>query len=192
MTCARLSSHPGGVSSQREVVDLVDIHDRRMGAAPLHRCLTKGLLHRAVAVLVFRPRGEILLQRRSLKDTWHPGRWTLSCTGHVRAGETYRAAASRELAEELGLKADLTRLAKVLLPKLGSGSLTEWEVVTVFACRTDLPVTIDSNELEDVKSVPSRLLAKLMNGKTLTPDARILLRKCMRLVENYSRARGPV
>ena len=158
-----------------ELVDLVDARDRKVGVAPLAKCLREGLLHRAVAVLVFRPGGALLVQRRSLNDLWHPGRLTLSCTGHVKAGETYLAAARRELAEELGLSGKLRSVDKTLLPRIRSKGLTELEMVAVFSCTSSAPVTIDRNELDSVRLVPRRRLSNLLKGRALTPDARILL-----------------
>jgi isopentenyl-diphosphate delta-isomerase len=173
---------------KREVVDLVDIRDRKVKTATLEECLGKGLLHRAVAVMVFRPGGRLLLQQRSRNDMWHPGRWTLSCTGHVKVGESYVAAARRELSEELGLKSVLARVTKVLLPKIRSRGLVEWEFVAVFACRTGKRVAVDPDELEAVAEFSNRALLKMMNGRAMTPDAKILLRKCLRLVRNELRA----
>ncbi|HMD78774.1 MAG TPA: isopentenyl-diphosphate Delta-isomerase, partial [Nitrososphaerales archaeon] len=64
-----------------EEVDLVDDDDLVIGSARLSDCLAKGLLHRAVAVLVLRRTGTVVLQRRSESDLWNPGLWTISCTG---------------------------------------------------------------------------------------------------------------
>jgi isopentenyl-diphosphate Delta-isomerase len=87
-----------------EYFDVVDEHDvpaRRETRVEIHR---QRLLHRAVHVLVFNPRGEIYLQRRSAHKDTYPHRWTTSCSGHVDAGENYDQAVLRELGEELGLK----------------------------------------------------------------------------------------
>ena len=116
------------------------------------------------------------MQQRSKLDLWHPGLWTLSCTGHVKKGETYRAAAKRELVEELGLRIPLKEFTKMLLPPIFSKGLTEWEWVTLFVSSTDQNVTIDPVELESVGEVSLSKLRRMMTGSRLTPDARILLK----------------
>jgi len=130
-----------------------------------------------VAIVVERAGGRILLQRRSTSDGWHPGLWTLSSTGHVRAGERYADAARRELGEELGLSARVRPVGKFLLPKIQSRGLTEWEYVTLFVCKTDAKAKIDPSELAGVADFNFRNAKKMIRGSRLTPDAKILLRE---------------
>ncbi len=162
-----------------EVVDLVDADDKVVGRATLGRCLREGLLHRAVAVLVVRRGGELVLQRRSRNDAWHPGRWTLSCTGHVKSGEGYTAAAKRELAEELGIRSRVRPLGRYLLPKIRAGRLTEWEMVALYLCPTESAATPDPGELEEAREFDEGGVATMLAGRKLTPDARMLLREVM-------------
>jgi isopentenyl-diphosphate delta-isomerase len=157
-----------------ENVEVVDKKDKSIGEATLVECLERGLLHRAVAVLVIRGNGNLVLQERSKEDHWHPGRWTLSCTGHVRALETYHQAAERELSEELGLKSSVRRVAKILMPKMRSRGLTEWEHVVLFLTYFDGDLHPDPTELEGVHTLTPSEVKKMMSGKRLTPDAKIL------------------
>ena len=62
------------------------------------------LMHRVAHVLVFNRKGEILLQKRSIKKDVAPGLWDTSVGGHVDPGETPEAAALREMKEELGVE----------------------------------------------------------------------------------------
>ena len=151
------------------------MHDRVVGTEPLAECLRKGLLHRAVAVLVLRSSGAVLLQQRSKADLWQPGLWTLSCTGHIRSGEAYRAAAARELQEELGLRSTLQARGKFSLPPFTDGKLTEHEWVALFTTKTDAQVAIDPVELESVREVSVSQLREIVSGGLLTQDAKILL-----------------
>src|SRR5436190_19918480 len=86
-----------------EIFDVVDQGDRVIGRearAEVHR---RGLLHRAVHVLVFNSRGEVFLQKRSMSKDTFPGAWDSFSSGHVSCGEDYGSCAVRELQEEVGL-----------------------------------------------------------------------------------------
>lgn len=79
-----------------------------------------GIPHRSVDIGLTTPGGLVLLQRRSPRKADNPDLWDLAVTGHVsRAGgesaETgYRAAALRELEEELGLGSALAHRRREL------------------------------------------------------------------------------
>jgi isopentenyldiphosphate isomerase len=164
-----------------ETLDLVDEEDAVVGTATLRDCLEKGLLHRAVDVLVLRTNGKVLLQQRSKRDLWQPGLWTLSSTGHVRSGESYKEAAARELGEELGLRSPLRWITKLLLPPMTTRGLTEREWVSLFVSETDLTATIDPVELESVEDVSLSHLRRILLGQRLTPDSKIVLRAFLKL-----------
>src|SRR5215471_7635196 len=86
-----------------EIFDVVDEHDHVVDRKPRNEVHRLGLMHRAVHVLVFNSRGEIFLQKRSMKKDRQPGVWDSSASGHLDSGEDYDACAVRELREEIGL-----------------------------------------------------------------------------------------
>jgi isopentenyl-diphosphate delta-isomerase len=128
-----------------EIFDVVDKSDRVIGRearAEVHR---RGLLHRAVHVLVFNSRGELFLQKRSkAKDTF-PGAWDSSSSGHLCCGEEYDACAVRELQEEIGLTPaqPLERLFKV-----AACAETDQEHIWVYRCFSDGPLALNAEEVE--------------------------------------------
>ena len=89
--------------SPDEVFDVVDAADRVIGRERRGEIHRRGLLHRAAHIFWLRPDGQLCLQRRSFAKDNCPGQLSSSCAGHVDAGETYLAAAVRELGEELGV-----------------------------------------------------------------------------------------
>jgi 16S rRNA (adenine1518-N6/adenine1519-N6)-dimethyltransferase len=89
----------------------VDEMDRVIGAAPRSEVHGNNLRHRAVHIFIFNREGELLLQKRSRWKDRHPNLWDSSAAGHVEAGEEYDATAVRELREELGVTANLRRVA---------------------------------------------------------------------------------
>ncbi len=97
-----------------EIFDVVDAQDHVVDQAERGRVHTEGLTHRAVHVFAFDRRGQLFLQKRShLKDTM-PLRWDSSAAGHLDSGESYEAAAVREVEEELGIAdAEIEFVAKL-------------------------------------------------------------------------------
>lgn len=77
---------------------------------------SKGLRHRAVYCVVTNGKGQILLQQRSPNKQIGPGQWDLSLAEHLAPGETYRQAAARGLAEELGIDCDPRALQGPMTP----------------------------------------------------------------------------
>ena len=82
-----------------EFFDVVDGHDAVVGRAARREVHARGLMHRAVHILVFDETGRVFLQKRSMKKDIAPGLWDSSGSGHVDSGESYDVAAVRELGE---------------------------------------------------------------------------------------------
>ncbi|MFB6292137.1 MAG: NUDIX domain-containing protein [Candidatus Nanohaloarchaea archaeon] len=101
-----------------EIVDVVNQEDEVIRQAARERCHNEKLIHRGVAVMVFRSDDmrELLLQRRTSKVAIKPDYVGLT-GGHVLAGESYTEAAEREYNEELhhesGKEVELEELFKV-------------------------------------------------------------------------------
>ena len=112
-----------------ELVDIVDARDRALLVMPLSEAHRQGLFHRSVMVLVYGLDGRLYLQKRGPQKSLYPGRFDLSATGHVQAGEAREEAAARELFEELGLTAP----ALVRLDAIPATRETAFEFVTLFS-----------------------------------------------------------
>ena len=106
-----------------------------------------GIIHRAVTVLLTNDSGQVLMQKRSLAKDMDPGRWALSCGGHVSWGETYIQAARRELREELGIDGEKLVRVKKMLVEIDA----EREVVAIFLMRINkMPEKIDKDEIDEL------------------------------------------
>ena len=86
-----------------EMLDVVDENDEVIGQSERAECHQQMLRHRSVQIFVFNPEGKIFVAKRSKQKDVFPGFLEASCSGHVQAGEAYRQAAVRELAEELSV-----------------------------------------------------------------------------------------
>lgn len=92
--------------------ELWDIYTKdREKTGKLHRrgdAMKDGEYHLAVHVCIFNSRNELLIQQRQpFKEDW-PDMWDLTAAGSALQGENSCQAAEREVAEELGLKIDLS------------------------------------------------------------------------------------
>jgi len=125
-----------GLALQRDTVEqviLVDADDLTLGAAGKLDAHRLGQLHRAFSILVFNADGELLLQRRADAKYHFAGRWSNTCCGHPRPGETTPAAAGRRLKEEFGLRVPLTERAQLVYRAEDQGSgLIEHEYLHIF------------------------------------------------------------
>jgi isopentenyl-diphosphate delta-isomerase len=128
-----------------DIFDIVNERDEVIGHAPRSEVHARGLLHRAVHVLVFNSHGEIFLQKRSMKKDRQPGVWDSSCSGHVDSGEDYDKTALRELGEEIGLTlpAPPQRLFKI-----NACFATDAEFVWVYHCASEGPFELHPDEIE--------------------------------------------
>jgi isopentenyldiphosphate isomerase len=108
------------MDAERPVI-IVDDCDQEVGWAMRSRMRAENLTHRCTAVLCLSTSGDALLvhQRAADKAVW-PSYWDLVAGGVVEVGEELESAAKRELAEELGIHAPVS--------KVGSGRFCSHEV----------------------------------------------------------------
>ncbi len=83
----------------------VDEHDTKLGTISRGEAHDgSGKIHRAVKILIFNlEHSKMLMQQRSQTKDTNPNKWSVGVGGHVDPGETYEAAAIRELFEEMGI-----------------------------------------------------------------------------------------
>ena len=113
---------------EKSLVVLVDENDAPLGTMEkmgAHR--DGGHLHRAFSVIVFSPRGEILLQRRAATKYHSQSLWTNTCCSHPAPGETTLEAAHRRLREEMGFDVPLQEVFSFVYRAGLDTGLTEYE-----------------------------------------------------------------
>lgn len=128
-----------------EIFDVVNERDQVIGKKPRNEVHRLGLMHRATHVLVFNKRGQVFLQKRSMKKDRQPGLWDSSASGHVDSGEDYDSCVVRELREEIGLH--LSEVPQRLF-KLPVSAETDQEHVWVYRCEAEGPFQLHPEEIE--------------------------------------------
>lgn len=144
--CVLQNYGSGSVSVSEELLDVVDAQDRVIGVKTRGEIHARGLMHRAVHILLFNDAGQVFLQKRSLSKDENPGLWDTSAAGHVDSGEDYLGCAQREIHEELGIEAG-TGLE--FLFKMEPCRETGNEHSQVFRYRHDGPLRLHSGEIDD-------------------------------------------
>jgi len=136
-----------------EIFDIVNERDEVVGQNTRREVHARGLWHRAVHVLVFNARGEVFLQKRSLKKDIAAGKWDSSASGHLDSGEAYDACAVREVREEIGLELAAKTATGASQPlhrlfKIDARRETGWEFCWVYRCENEGPFVLHPDEIE--------------------------------------------
>lgn len=135
------------MDNQTEIFDVVDPDDRVIGRATRKECNSSpGLIHRAVFVLIYNDKGQLLWQKRSNTKDTNPGRWVPSASGHVDAGEDYLETALREVREELGVDVDVEFLGKFLYHYTN-----ETEYSAIFKGYSNGPFDFSREEISEIR-----------------------------------------
>ena len=129
-----------------EIFEVVDANDQVIGQKTRSEVHRLGLRHRAIHLLVFNAKGELFLQKRSMKKDCFPGTWDSSVSGHVDAGETYDACALREPREEIGL--ELAAVPERLF-KVDACEETGHEFCWVYCLEHEGPFHLDTEEISE-------------------------------------------
>ena len=149
-------------STEDEIVDVVNSSDEIIGAAPKSECHKLGLWHRSVFVFIFDSEGNLALQERSNKKSIRPGRVTASASGHVLRGESYMAAAKREMIEELGIDCALSYVLKTIGPYD-----YDREIIELYEGTTNLTIRQDKDEIAKILHMTLSEIAKSIDDQTL-------------------------
>ena len=107
----------------------------------------EGAYHLVVHVCVFNSEGKMLIQQRQpFKHGWS-GMWDVTCGGSAVTGESSRAAAHRELLEEVGIDIDFSGIRPHLTVNHGYG------FDDVYIVQKDVDISTLELQYEEVKAV---------------------------------------
>ncbi|MBX6424025.1 NUDIX domain-containing protein [Thermosulfurimonas sp. F29] len=154
-----------------EMLEVVDHQGNTMGLLPRGQIHEQKLFHKAVHVMIFNPKGELYLQKRSRLKDENPGKWDSSASGHVSPGEPYPVAARRELKEELGLLCGLKEIGR-----LEASPETGYEFVVLFKGTTRKVPRPNPMEIEEGRFVSPEELEHWLtqSPEDFTPTFRLL------------------
>lgn len=149
-----------------EQVVVVDEENRVIGSATRKRMRRENLIHRATFLFVLNSAGELFVQQRTTGKDVYPGYYEVAAGGVVNAGESYDAAAARELEEELGIRGvDLQRQFDFFWQDDGN---RVWG--RVYLCRYDGPMQLQEEEVQWGAFLPLERVREMMERQSWTPD----------------------
>jgi len=124
------------------------------------------ILHPVVHLHIINRRGELYLQKRSMKKDIQPGKWDTAVGGHVDYGEKVTEALYREASEELGL----TDFNPIYLQSYLFESEIEREMVNVFAAVGSFDLAPDRDEVDEGRWWPFREIEESLGKSVFTPN----------------------
>lgn len=135
-----------------EQVVLVNENNEVLGLMPKMEAHEKGLLHRAISILIYNSKGEMLIQQRA-KTKYHWALiWSNAVCSHPRENESFQSAAERRLQEELGINCSLSQIYRFIYKAQDEQTgLIEHEYDVVFRGDYDGKIPFNPEEVEAVK-----------------------------------------
>jgi isopentenyldiphosphate isomerase len=155
-----ISGDPGA-----ELVDVVDDAGRTLRQVTRREMRAARLPHRACYVLVFDRQDRLFVHLRTPTKDVYPSYWDVAVGGVLAAGESFAAAAARELAEELGVAAPLEALFPL---RYADG----WTTVhgMVFRAVHDGPFRLQPEEVVRGEFLPLATVAARARHSPFCPD----------------------
>jgi isopentenyl-diphosphate delta-isomerase len=163
-----------------EKVILVDENDNEIGIEEKIKAHENGgKLHRAISVVVFNSKGEMMIQKRAQTKYHCPGKWANTCCSHPRPGEPTEKAAARRLMEEMGFSCKLEEKFSIIYRVTFENGLTEYEFDHIFIGKFDGEPKPNPEEVEEWKFINISELSKdiHVNWKNYAPWFLILYEK---------------
>ncbi len=146
---------------------LVDSEGHVIGKAPRSVCHSgTKLLHPVVHVHVFNEKGQLFLQKRSMKKDIQPGKWDTAVGGHISFGETLEIGLAREVEEEIGL----LNLEYQFITKYIWESEIEKELTYVFIAKQNGDIKINPIEIDEGRFWDWNEIKKSMGKDFFTPN----------------------
>ena len=156
-----------------ELVDVLDDRGKVIGTAERREVRANNWWHRSVFITVVTSDDEVIVhQRAPWKDVW-PSRWDVCFGGVVDAGEDWREAAVRELAEEAGVAVGADDLEDLGEDRYEDSLVRE--VSRLYLVRSDGPFAFDDGEVVASDRVPRAELAAWAAGHELVTDSRDMM-----------------
>jgi isopentenyl-diphosphate delta-isomerase len=148
MSCIQAGSN----KYMEEKVVLVNEKNEVLGTMPKMEAHEKGVLHRAISILIYNKEGEMLIQQRAASKYHWPLIWSNAVCSHPRENESFQEAAERRLKEELNINCSLKEVYNFIYKAEDElTGLIEHEYDTVFEGRFDGEIPFNPEEIASIR-----------------------------------------
>lgn len=160
---------------KEEMIDIVDENDNVVDTVPRKKMRKKNLRHRTSFILVFNPKGEVLVTKRTKTKDVYPGLYELFRGGTVVHEETFEQTAYRELEEEVGIR----NVPIKVLFKFSYKDDVQNCMGAVYKCVYDGEIKIQKSEVESYFFISIRELKEMVekNPEEFTGDGLYTFKK---------------
>lgn len=135
-----------------ESVVLVNEENEVLGLMPKMEAHEKGMLHRAISILLYNSQGEMLIQQRAKTKYHWPLIWSNAVCSHPRENESFQEAAERRLKEELNIRCSLEEIYRFVYKAQDEQTgLIEHEYDVVYKGIYDGDVPFNLDEIESIR-----------------------------------------
>lgn len=158
-----------------EILDIIDLEDQVIGQATRDDIYAHKHMYRIVHIFVKDSAGRQLFQLRSPQSRYLPLHWSTAVGGHIHTGESYEAAAKREMAEEIGITDCPLREVGKFLYVSASGHK---KYLSVFEAIIDDGFIPSEREIAELRFfTPEEAHELIMTGENIHPELRFLWEK---------------
>ena len=154
-----------GFDPGQELVDILDEGGNVVGTATRREMRRRRLAHRCTYILVFSPRGELLIHRRTETKDVFPGYWDVAIGGVVAAGESWDQGARREALEEIGVEIE----PEFLFDFQFQGDFGK-AFGKVYRAVHPGPFRLQAEEVAEARFTPEDQVAALIGQRSFCPD----------------------
>jgi isopentenyl-diphosphate Delta-isomerase len=130
---------------------LIDENDKPIGSAEKLWVHQNGALHRAFSILIYNPKGQMLLQQRALSKYHSGGLWSNTCCGHPQPNFSIEDEAHKRLIFEMGFDCNLSFDFKFQYKTILPNGLIEHELDYVYSGVYSGKVQPNKDEVESYR-----------------------------------------
>jgi isopentenyl-diphosphate delta-isomerase len=149
-----------------EKVVLVNENNEVLGTMPKMEAHEKGVLHRAISILIYNPEGKMLIQQRAATKYHWPLIWSNAVCSHPRVHESFLEAAERRLSEELNIRCSLKETLRFVYKAQDEATgLIEHEYDVVYTGIYDGDIPFNPDEIASIRWIGLNELTEEINAE---------------------------